>query len=52
MSGAAISHLVVGDPAWLVAVTTAFSVLTLISWALRPRARTLDGHFSRAVSAA
>jgi len=39
MTGAAFSHAACGDPAWHVAVTLGFTVLTVISWALRPETR-------------
>ena len=41
MTGAAVSHAVTGAAGWHVIVTTAFAVLTLMSWALRPPSRTL-----------
>ncbi len=41
MSGAAVSHAVVGDQAWHVYYTAALAIITLISWALRPEGRTL-----------
>jgi hypothetical protein len=41
MSGAAVSHAVVGDEAWHVYYTAALAIITLISWALRPESRTL-----------
>jgi hypothetical protein len=41
MSGAAVSHAVVGDQAWHVYYTAALAIITLISWALRPESRTL-----------
>jgi hypothetical protein len=41
MSGAAVSHAVVGDAAWHVYYTAALAIITLISWALRPESRTL-----------
>ena len=43
MSGAAVSHAVVGDEAWHVYYTAALAIITLISWALRPESRTLAG---------
>jgi uncharacterized membrane protein YphA (DoxX/SURF4 family) len=41
MTGAAVSHLVVGDEVWHAIVTSSLAVLTLASWALRPPGRTL-----------
>jgi uncharacterized membrane protein YphA (DoxX/SURF4 family) len=41
MSGAAISHVVAGDPAWHAVYTGLLAVLTVASWALRPESRTL-----------
>ncbi len=41
MTGAAVSHAAAGDPAWHVAVTLGFALLTLASWALRPEGRIL-----------
>jgi hypothetical protein len=41
MSGAAVSHAVIGDEAWHVYYTAALAIVTLISWALRPESRTL-----------
>ena len=41
MSGAAISHLVVGDEAWHAYYTASLAILALVSWALRPESRTL-----------
>ncbi len=41
MSGAAISHAVVGDEAWHVWYTATLAIVVLISWALRPESRTL-----------
>ena len=41
MSGAAISHVVVGDAAWHAYYTGLLAVLALVSWALRPESRTL-----------
>ena len=41
MTGAAISHLVVGDEAWHVYYTASVAIVALISWALRPESRTL-----------
>lgn len=39
MTGAAVSHVAVGDAAWHVAVTLAFAALAIASWALRPASR-------------
>jgi hypothetical protein len=41
MTGAAISHLVVGDEAWHVYYTATVAIVALVSWALRPESRTL-----------
>jgi len=41
MTGAAISHLVVGDEAWHVYYTASIAIVALVSWALRPESRTL-----------
>jgi hypothetical protein len=41
MTGAAVSHSVLGDAVWHVAVTLGFAVLAIASWALRPQSRTL-----------
>jgi hypothetical protein len=41
MTGAAISHLVVGDEAWHVWYTASLAIVVLVSWALRPESRTL-----------
>src|SRR3954462_5055408 len=41
MTGAAISHAVVGDAAWHTYYTGFLAVLTLASWALRPESRML-----------
>jgi len=41
MTGAAVSHAVLGDPSWHVAVTLGLATLALVSWALRPETRTL-----------
>jgi hypothetical protein len=46
MTGAMISHLVCGDPAWRVAVALSFAVLAVVSWATRPASRTLGTLFS------
>jgi hypothetical protein len=41
MTGAAISHIVMGDEAWHAAVTITLAAFTLASWALRPQSRIL-----------
>src|SRR5262252_9402154 len=41
MTGAAISHLVVGDAAWHVYYTASIAIVALVSWALRPESRML-----------
>ena len=41
MTGAAVSHLVVGDGAWHVWYTASLALVALVSWALRPASRTL-----------
>jgi hypothetical protein len=41
MTGAAISHLVVGNEAWHVWYTASLAIVVLVSWALRPESRTL-----------
>jgi len=41
MTGAVISHLVCGDPAWRVIVALSFAVLAVISWGMRPESRIL-----------
>jgi hypothetical protein len=41
MSGAAVSHLLAGDYSGI-ALPAFFSMLTLVSWALRPRSRRLS----------
>ena len=41
MTGAAISHAVVGDEAWHVWYTASLALVVLVSWALRPESRTL-----------
>ncbi|HLZ30068.1 MAG TPA: DoxX family protein [Chloroflexota bacterium] len=41
MTGAAVSHAVVGDAAWHVYYTGFLAVLAVASWALRPHSRTL-----------
>lgn len=41
MTGAAVSHLVVGDEAWHVWYTASLAIVALVSWALRPESRTL-----------
>jgi hypothetical protein len=41
MSGAAVSHAVMGDEAWHAYYTAALAIMTLVSWALRPESRIL-----------
>jgi uncharacterized membrane protein YphA (DoxX/SURF4 family) len=41
MTGAAVSHLVVGNEAWHVWYTASLAIVVLVSWALRPASRTL-----------
>ena len=41
MTGAAISHVAAGSPAWHLPVTLSFAMLTLVSWLLRPSGRAL-----------
>ena len=41
MTGAAISHLAVGNEAWHVWYTGGLAIVILVSWALRPESRTL-----------
>jgi hypothetical protein len=41
MTGAAISHAVVGDEAWHVWYTASLALVALVSWALRPESRAL-----------
>ena len=48
MTGAAVSHLVVGDEAWHVWYTASLAILALVSWALRPESRTLGAPLIRA----
>ena len=47
MSGAAISHIVVGDEAWHAYYTASIAIVTLVSWALRPESRTLGAPLLR-----
>ena len=49
MSGAAISHILVGDEAWHAYYTASLAIVTLVSWALRPESRTLGTPLLRAV---
>jgi uncharacterized membrane protein YphA (DoxX/SURF4 family) len=49
MSGAAVSHLVVGNQAWHVWYTASLAVVVLVSWALRPESRTLGAPLIHAV---
>ncbi len=39
LSGAAFSHLAMGQPLWHVVVTVTLLGITLVSWALRPEGR-------------
>jgi uncharacterized membrane protein YphA (DoxX/SURF4 family) len=41
MTGAAVSHLVVGDETWHAWYTASLAIVVLVSWALRPASRTL-----------
>ena len=41
MMGAFVSHVAHEDAAWSIVVTLAIAGITLASWALRPRSRTL-----------
>ena len=41
MTGAAVSHLIVGNEAWHVWYTASLAIIVLVSWALRPENRTL-----------
>jgi len=47
MSGAAISHILVGDEAWHAYYTSSLAIVTLVSWALRPESRTLGSPLLR-----
>src|SRR5262245_9202468 len=42
MTGAVASHLAVGDKAGRLVAPIIFTILVLISWALRPRARAVE----------
>lgn len=46
MTGAAASHAMSGTPAWNIWVTVGFSLLTIVSWALRPPSRIAGTLFS------
>lgn len=45
MTGAAVSHAVMGDPTWHIVVTLTLAAFTVASWALRPQSRTLGELF-------
>ena len=47
MTGAAVSHLVVGNEAWHVWYTASLAIVVLVSWALRPASRTLGAPLIR-----
>ena len=47
MSGAAVSHVVIGDQAWHAYYTASLTIITLVSWALRPESRTLGAPLFR-----
>ena len=47
LSGAAVSHIVMGDEAWHAYYTASLAIITLISWALRPETRTLGAPLLR-----
>ena len=51
-SGAAISHVISGDPAWQVGVPLVLLGLAAVSWALRPATRRLGEVLPGAVVAA
>jgi DoxX-like family len=48
LTGAAVSHIVMGDEAWHAYYTASMAIITLISWALRPESRTLGAPLFRA----
>jgi hypothetical protein len=48
LSGAAVSHIVMGDEAWHAYYTASLAIITLVSWALRPESRTLGAPLFRA----
>jgi hypothetical protein len=48
LTGAAVSHIVMGDEAWHAYYTASIAIVTLISWALRPESRTLGAPLFRA----
>ncbi len=52
MTGAAVSHIVMGDPAWHAVMTISLAALTVASWALRPQSRTLGELFPARVKTA
>ncbi len=41
LTGAAVSHIVMGDEAWHAYYTASLAIITLLSWALRPESRTV-----------
>jgi hypothetical protein len=41
LSGATVSHLAVGDPAWHFPLTVGLLLVAVVSWALRPEGRVL-----------
>ena len=41
LSGAAVSHLAVGDPLWHLPLTLGLLAVAFVSWALRPAGRVL-----------
>ena len=49
MTGAAISHLVIGDEAWHFWYTGSLAIVALVSWALRPESRALEAPQIRSV---
>jgi uncharacterized membrane protein len=52
MTGAAVSHIVMGSAAWHIVVTLTLAALTAASWALRSQSRTLGELFPARVRAA
>jgi cbb3-type cytochrome oxidase subunit 3 len=49
-SAAFLSHLIVGDGLWTFVWSLLFSLLTVLSWALRPGNRRLVGYSSNALA--
>jgi hypothetical protein len=41
MMGALVSHVALHDPPWIIVVNVVIAAITLASWALRPKSRTL-----------